>query len=244
MVIYIIACIASFIPSIGVFLWLRKRGDEVYKKVCNMAFRQGVLCVLPITLFSGVSYVLIRLTGVQDTNPLLYQALYTFIVLALAEESAKFLAFKKVLKKSEYEYSWLDLVAFMTIVSIGFGVIESVLYAIGASVPVVLVRGICVPHAGYGFIIGYFYGRGLKRGNKADKIIGFLLALALHGMYDFSLSDEFVALHEYIMFVALFLAIADIVLVIILIVFANKVKNNPEYVEPIQCNAHFIESNR
>ena len=47
--------------------------------------------------------------------------IYTFIVLALAEEIVKFLTFRKVLKDSDYPFSWLDLTITMVVVSIGFG---------------------------------------------------------------------------------------------------------------------------
>ena len=105
----------------------------------------------------------------------------------------------------------------MTIIGLGFGMLESVLYAIGATVPVVLIRGICVPHAGYGFLVGYFYGKGSKADKSALKWMGFLLAWLMHGLYDFSLSQEFIALNDNLAIVALLLAVLDIVLVLCLI---------------------------
>ena len=235
MALFIIACIASFIPFIGVFLWLRNslRKDIDYRKICDRSLLHGIISILQITLFSGVSYILLRLTRLQDANPLLYQALYNFIVLALMEELAKFLTFRKILKKTDYRYSQLDVVVIMTIVGIGFGMIESVVYAFGASIPVVLVRGICVPHAGYGFLTGYFYGKGLKTGNSIKMKAGFIISWFLHGLYDFSLSKEFMEINEYLMLVALALAVMDIALVIWLIIFANKAKKDEAYMEPI-----------
>ena len=81
----------------------------------------------------------------------LYQALCSFIALAFMEEMAKYLAFRQVLKKTDLPVSWLDAVVLMSIVGLSFGFIESILYAIGASIPVVLVRGITVPHDLYDF---------------------------------------------------------------------------------------------
>ena len=236
MVLFILACIVSFVPFTAVYLWLRNglRKDSDYRKLCDRSLLHGVISVFQIVLFSGVSYILLRVTKLQDYNPLLYQALYKFIVLAFMEELVKFLTFRKILKKTDYRYSQLDVVAIMVIVSIGFGMIESVTYAIGASIPVVLVRGICVPHAGYGFLVGYFYAKGLKTGNDFQKKLGFIIAWFIHGLYDFSLSDEFMALNEYLMLVALALAVLDIVLVIWLVVFANKAKKDEAYMEPMQ----------
>ena len=240
MLLFLIACVVSFVPCIALFLWLRKShvriGEEseiTFKEVCNKALRQGIFTVLPVLLFSAVTYVLLRLTRLQDSNPLVYQALYTFIVLALAEEVAKYLAFKRVIKKTDYPYSWLDLTILMTIVGIGFGLIESVIYAIGASVPVVLVRGICIPHAGYGYIVGFAYGKSLNEDRPVLRWFGFILSWLLHGLYDFSLSEEFVAINENLMFVALLLAVMDIVLVIMLIRFVKKARRRKAYIEPL-----------
>ncbi len=228
--LFVIACIASFIPYTALFLWLRsrRREDPSYKKLCGRALGFGVLSVLPVTLFSGISYVIVRLTGLHNANPLLYQAVYTVIVLALMEEFAKYLLFRRVVKKTPYPYSWLDMTVLMTIVGIGFGAIEAVVYSIGASVPVVLVRGICLPHAGYGFIVGYFCGKAEQNGKPIYKWIGFLISWLLHGIYDFSLSEEFLAINDNLAIVAVFLALADIFLVIKLIVFVNKAKKNEQ----------------
>ena len=102
----------------------------------------------------------------------------------------KYLTFRRTLEKTDYKVSWVDVAVLMTIVGIGFDLIESLVYAIGASVPVVLVRGICVPHAGYGFLVGYFYSKGVKEGNPTTKWMGFALAWLMHGLYDFSLSKS------------------------------------------------------
>lgn len=235
MLVFLLACVVSFVPFAALFLWLRNRRKEdiAYKTLCNKALGRGALCVLPVLLFSGVSYIALRLTGLHNTDKLLYQALYNFIVLALMEELAKYLGFRHVLKKSSYPFSWLDMTVLMTIIGIGFGAIESVIYAIGSSIPVVLVRGICMPHAGYGFLVGYFYGKSEKKGKPALKWLGFLLSWFMHGLYDFSLSEEFIAMNDNLVIVALLLAVFDIVLVFLLIRFVKKAEKNEICTQPL-----------
>ena len=186
MPVFLLACVVSFVPSVSLFLLLRNRlkEEDAYKKLCSQTLWQGAKCTLPVILLSGCSYIILRLTGLHNTNPLLYQALYKFIVLALMEEAAKYWGFKRILKKTDYAYSWLDTAVLMTIIGLGFGMLESVIYAIGASVPVVLVRGICVPHAGYGFLTGYFYGKGSKTGKPVAKWAGFLLSSSVLGLHE------------------------------------------------------------
>lgn len=235
MLVFILACIASFIPSVALFLWLRNRikDNDAYKKLCNQTLLQGVKCLLPVILLSGCSYIILRLTGLHNTNPLLYQALYNIVVLAMMEEIAKYQGFRHLLKKTDYAYSRLDTAVLMTIIGLGFGMLESLIYAIGSSVPVVLVRGICVPHAGYGFLTGYFYGKGSKSGKAIVKNSGFLLSCMIHGLYDFSLSEEFATINDNLVIVALLLAVLDIVLVLLLIRFVRKAKNLEDYTEPL-----------
>lgn len=227
----IIATIVSFIPFICIYLWLRNgvSKEESHRKLCDKALVQGFLAVLPVILLAIIFTALIFFTGVKSSNPLLYQALYTFFVLALSEEVAKYRMTTRLMKKYDHPYSWLDLTVLFTVVGIGFGMLESVIYAIGASVPVVLVRGICVPHVSYGFLVGYFYGKGLKTGNKITKLIGFAIAFLIHGMYDFSLTEEFMAINDNLVVVPLILATTDIVLAVIMIVFTRKARRREEY---------------
>ena len=104
MPVFLLACVVSFVPSVSLFLLLRNRlkEEDAYKKLCSQTLWQGAKCTLPVILLSGCSYIILRLTGLHNTNPLLYQALYKFIVLALMEEAAKYWGFKRTLKKTDY----------------------------------------------------------------------------------------------------------------------------------------------
>ena len=239
MILLILAIIVSFVPAVLLYRWLKNRikDDAAFRELCGSTLKKGILSVFPILLCSLVFQLIIRLIGVKESNPLLYEALYTFIVLALAEELVKYLAFRRTLQQTEYRVSWVDVTALMAIVGIGFDLIESVVYAIGASVPVVLIRGICIPHAGYGFIVGYFYGKSVKNGKPAVKWIGFLLAWLLHGLYDFSLSEPFIAINDNLAIVAILLALLDIVLVLLLVRFVKKAKKQAAYTEPLPAEA-------
>lgn len=226
MIILILALVVSLIPVLLLYWWLRNRvkDEDAYKTACSSALKNGVLCIFPVVLLSAIFNVIIRLTGIRDVHPLLYQGLYKFIVLALAEEIVKYRMFRRALKKTDYQASWLDAAVLLTIIGIGFDLIESIVYAIGESVPVILVRGICIPHAGYGFLVGYFYGKGVKNGNPATKWTGFVLAWLMHGLYDFSLSNEFQALNDNLAIIPLALVFVEIVLVILLIRFVRKMR--------------------
>ena len=122
------AIIVSLVPAIALYLWLknRKKDDVSFRELCGTALKRGILSVFPVLLCSAVFHIIIRLTGVKDANPLLYEALHAFLVLALAEELVKYLTFRRTLKNTDYKVSWVDVTALMTIVGIGFDLIESI----------------------------------------------------------------------------------------------------------------------
>lgn len=235
MIVLILAVIVSLIPITLLLLWLRKyrKGEEGFKKVFDRSFGRGVLSVLLVVLFSAVFYVLLRLSGLKDSEPLLYEALYTFIVLAFAEEAVKLLTFSRALRKSAWNCSWLDAIVLLAAVAIGFSMIESIIYAIGSSVPVILVRGACLPHVGFAFIVGYSYGKAKRTGKRSELWKGFAFSWFLHGMYDFSLSQEFLAVNDNLAIVALLLAAADLAFGIALIVFVRRHRTDEKYTQPL-----------
>ena len=98
--ILIVSIFVSLIPSIILYLWIKKKGkDDKFKEICKKAFTSGAIAVFPIILLSMTFDLIGKITGLEKSNPLLYQAYYNFITLAFAEELVKFLAFKYVPKK-------------------------------------------------------------------------------------------------------------------------------------------------
>lgn len=235
MLILILGFVVSLIPSLGVYYLLKNRlkDDPQYREACRGAFTQGVLCIFLILALSLGFSILKAVTGIFKDSPLLLAVFHNFIVLALAEELAKFIVFRKHLEKLDYAYSWLDMIAFMTIIGLAFGLAEDLVYAFGTSPGQMIVRGITAGHLGYGFVMGYFMGKGRKTGNKAWSVLGFVLPWLWHGAYDFGLSEEFLALSEDAAILSVGLALLDLVLLIITIVFVLRARKNPKYTDPL-----------
>ena len=238
MLLSILFFILSIIPSVLIFILLRKRQKDniQYRKKCNLSFISGLISVLPILLLSGILFVLstvMKFTLLKGVDILVYRAIYTFVVLALAEELIKFLTLRFVLKRKPYACSWADVVAFMVIIGTAFGLIEDVPYAIGASPIIMLVRGFTMGHVGYGFIMGWFYGKRLYTGKKKYAVISVLLPWLLHGIYDFSLTPELLEVNENLMFIALFMALLDIVMLILMIRFFVRSKKQERYMQSV-----------
>ena len=238
MLLYIIIFLLSIVPSVLVFILLRNRhkGDTLYRKSCTYAFISGLISVLPILILSAVLFIMnaaLKLTLLKDANILVYKAIYKFIVLAFAEEIIKYLVFRFVLKRKKYSYSWADITAIMVIVGTAFGLMEALPYAFDASPMIMLVRGFTMGHVGYGFIMGCFYGKRLYTGKKKYAVIAVLLPWLLHGIYDFSLTPELLEVNENLMFIALFMALLDIVMLILMIRFFVRSKKQERYMQSV-----------
>ena len=238
MLVSVLIFFASIVPAVLIILWLtnRRKEDVSYKKSCKSALFRGALSVLPILAVSGLLFLItgtLRLTLLRDAHILIYRAIYTFIVLAFAEELVKFLALRLLLKKKYNDYSWADIVAYMVIIGTAFGLIEDIPYAIGASPMVMLVRGITMGHVGYGFLMGWFYGKKLYTGKRRFGLTAFLLPFLLHGIYDFSLTQELLEVSDNFAVIGVAMALVDIVLLVLMIRFFRRSPEKVIYNEPL-----------
>lgn len=233
LLVYLGLLLIALIPSVLLYLWLKKKSTGESKEVCKKAFTSGILSCFPIILVSMVLHIVEKLLNIDEMNPILYNFYHTFIVLAFAEELVKFLTFKSLLKKNPHKYSWFNLVVFMTIIGIGFGAIENVAVAVGSNVIVMLIRGISMGHAGYGFIMGWFYGKMMKTGKKIYGYLSFIIPWLLHGLYDFGLTDELLKVNDNFAFISVSLELVCIIFVFVIIRFVKKREKSDTYTKPV-----------
>ena len=228
MLLSVIIFLLSIIPSVLIIVWMfkRRKEDLLYKKSCKGALGRGLLSVLPILLLSGALYFLnsfLKSTVFKGIPVLAYEAIYKFVVLAFAEEIIKYAMLRRTLKKGS-GYSWADVVAFMVIIGTAFGLVEDIPYALGADAMTMLIRGFTMGHVGYGFMMGWFYGKSLKTGKRRYDVIAVLFPWFLHGLYDFSLTEELTDINDNLMFIAFLMALLDVVLLILMIRFFVRVR--------------------
>lgn len=225
---------ATLIPTIIIYIWLKKCFKEKpgYSTTCRKALINGMLSTGPIILCSLFFYIIEALTGLRKAGGIPDLLYHAFLVLAFSEELCKFLFFRLTLKKTQCEASWFDITAWMTMIGMGFGISESIIYSFTMSPAQAIVRGITVGHGVYGFITGFFYGKALSTGKKQFIALGFLIPFLLHGLYDFSLSEE---LGDVFVFdlIAVTLAFSDLVLMIVMIIFFVKAKKKEQYLTPL-----------
>ena len=230
MLVLVLYFLISMIPAALLLLWLLKQKNmpEDYTENCKNSFKAGLFSTLLVIAMSGTLVVLGLLVRFRNDYPIAWQAYYKFIAIAFAEELCKYLAFRHVVK--EHNYSWLEYTIYMVFVGTGFEVLESIVYAFTTNPIQMLVRGVTMMHAAFAYVMGYYYGKSQYTGKKGWFILGFFISWMLHGWYDFTLSDELIALNDNWVFVPVTIALASIVLIIAFIIFVRKRRNTEMYI--------------
>lgn len=225
----ILAFAASLVPSILIFVRLKKLklSDLNYSALCTEALKAGFFCTLPIVLTSMILNIIE--VFIPFGNPVIKAAYHNFVVLALSEEANKYIALRRLLKKNPGDYSRLAVISFMVIVGIGFGLLEDIPYALGTNAVQMLVRGATIMHGIYGFILGLFVSDALVSKKTWYEAAGLVLVWMLHGLYDFTLKEEVLALSEAVMYIPVTLALISFVLVFVLLIFVHKAEKKEKY---------------
>jgi len=156
------------------------------------AFVLGIFSVIPALIFtSGWEQLgFVRTTGTLNT------LFYAFVVVALSEESAKYLMMRSFLYKRKAFNEPYDGIMYMVMVGMGFAALENLLYVFGQpsyaeSLAVGGWRAVTsIPaHGAFAVLMGFFAGRAKysKKGAPLLLLAGLLAAVFFHGAYDFFL---------------------------------------------------------
>lgn len=228
--VLIIAFIVSLIPAVFLYLWMRNkiRDDPQYKNNCRKALIRGLLTCIPVFLCSMILNIVMNVIF-KDRDSLLYIVLYNFLVLALSEEACKMFMMLKLKKDSEYQWSWLETMIFMTCVGIGFELLESGVYGLITNAIQMLVRGVTMMHAVFGMIMGYYWGKAEYTGNRIYYVLSFAVPWLFHGLYDLSLKETIIDINDFFLFLPFILVAINMIVLIRSIKFIRKNKDNPMY---------------
>lgn len=229
--ISVVILILSFVPAALLYFYLRgvRKGDKVFEKDCLELLLKGALCSCGVFLLSLVLTILFNVTGLYKISPLLTAALKTFFVFAFSEEFIKHSVVKKKVSKRQGKVSWLMLIAFGGIVGLGFHILESCVYALSTNAVQMIVRGLTLGHGAYGMLMGYYMGKYMHTGDKKDSVNALLIPMLIHGMYDFSLAEEFQALNDNLVFVPFIIVGIELFILFRMIFTVKKERNNPVY---------------
>ena len=231
MAVMVLVLLASFIPSVLLFLFLRKnKDDQEYRKTCDKLFWRGFLIAVGVTLLDAGVVLLWSMTGLGGKNAIVDLLFKTFIVNATVEETMKFLTGRKYVRKDLAKVSRLDVITYMAIAAMAFGLFEDILYMLQTNIGQILVRGFLMGHVGYGMMMGRLYGKGMKENKTVYKVLAVLVPILLHGLYNFSLGDGLPDVFAIIVVTETFITT---VYLIYSIFFIRKKRQDPEFTEAI-----------
>lgn len=176
--------------AIGSFVCLKDKYEREPFKHVLISFVLGILCAIPAVMMS----VFLGNIFPVDYKDLASVAIHAFIVVAFAEEFAKFLILKfYAYRQPEFNEPY-DGIVYGVIISLGFSAIENILYVAEGGMSVAILRMFtAVPaHASFGIIMGYYFGLAWqhKEFEWKYKLRGLLSAVMLHGVYDFFLMQQ------------------------------------------------------
>lgn len=143
----------------------------------------------------------------------LYNIILYFGIVALAEESSKYLMLKRRSWRSREFNCRYDGVIYAVFVSLGFALWENISYVMAYGTGTAIVRAVtAIPgHACFGVFMGVFYGaakayerRGHTGASKFLRILSVVVPALIHGAYDYIATSQTGTLHFVCFIVVLF----------------------------------------
>ncbi|MBQ3295052.1 MAG: PrsW family intramembrane metalloprotease [Erysipelotrichaceae bacterium] len=227
------ALLVGYIFPLTTYFYLRSLHgeDKEYKKDCWDLLWNGWLLGFPVFGFSLLCSLLFRLTGLGQKFPMVQIFFSDFVLKAGSEELMKYILARHIINKNRARVSFFDMMAYTTISAIGFEMMESVFYMFSTNVGQILVRGVTNMHAAFGLIMGYILASGYKKKTKNPLVLGLLIPILIHGIYDLCLNETFDDTYWGVL--SLLIAFICLVINIALFFFVRKHRNDPYYTEPL-----------
>jgi len=183
---------AAVAPSAALlyYFYTRDKYEKEPRKMLVKAFLIGGGLVVPV-LFIELS---LNIFDIAEAN--LLAAGYTaFVVAGLVEESSKFLFFFLCIWKHRDFNEMYDGIVYSVFISLGFATVENLAYVLSTGFSTAVVRSLtAVPaHALFAVVMGYYLGiaRFAKtRYRRKYIILGLIIPVLLHGIYDFILLSQ------------------------------------------------------
>jgi len=189
--IQLIAVPLAIAPGIGLclFIYFRDKFEKEPFKLLRNSFLFGMLSIIPAAIIE----LIFSAVGINENQGFFITLIYAFLIVAVAEESCKFFILKRyVYKKTDFNEPF-DGIVYAVMISMGFATLENILYVVQSGIGTAVLRMFtAVPlHAVCAIFMGYFVGRAKFSEHKARNLfLGLLIAVIIHGLYDFFLFQK------------------------------------------------------
>ena len=158
------------------------------KKFLNKLFFMGIISGLVVAIISVEGIILFpKLTNLNHIENYIVLIFYSYIFIALIEETFKFLMiYTGSYNSNEFDQAY-DIILYSIFVGLGFAAFENIIYVINnPSFNTILLRNItAVPaHISFQTIMGYYLYLSKSENQKVNIGLGILIPIFLHGTYD------------------------------------------------------------
>ena len=189
LLLYHVLLFLSVLPAalLIIFIYRQDKYQKEPFKSLFKAFFGGMLSVV----FTIITVRIIDYT--IGLIPYLNQTVFydSFITAGIPEELCKFLVFMIFIWNDKNFDEYFDGIVYASFVSLGFATVENIMYVMPGGIGTGIVRAlISVPaHFLFGVILGYFLSLAKFNSDKKGRyiIIGLLIAMAAHGLFDWLL---------------------------------------------------------
>ncbi len=191
LIIYIAAAV---VPAAFLLRYIYKM--DTYEKEPTYLLWQllgcGVLAALASIVLEMIGQTILNASPLTS-NTKVYILVLAFLIVAVIEEGTKFFfLYRRTWKDPNFDYRF-DGIVYSAYVSLGFAAFENIKYVFNYGLTVAFPRAfLAIPgHLGFSVVLGCFYGRARMAENRGDHskavtnmVVGYLLAVFLHGFYD------------------------------------------------------------
>ena len=208
-----ILILAAVIPA--VFLMVKVYRSDRIEKESGYLLRKLVVAGIISTLLALVEEKVGEwlLSCFVPENTWLYQIILYFVIVAIAEESSKYIFLKKQTWDNPEFNCKYDGVVYAVFVALGFALWENINYVLSYGFSTAIVRAVtAIPgHACFGVFMGAFYGfaKQYERIGRIDlsrryRKFAVVVSAFIHGCYDLILSVELPTIAFYTYTIAMF----------------------------------------
>lgn len=209
--IFALTLLLSIAPGllIAYFIFVQDRHEKEPIPLLTVCFGLGIAIFYVARISEGfMDELIIPFVERNKLNPnthfgvLFYSA---FIRTALVEELLKLVILLAIPFNHKQFNEPMDGIVYAVMIGMGFAIVENVIYCLPDDITLAIVRNFtAVPsHAVFGVILGYYVGLAkFDRENLYKNIlVGLLVAVAVHGLYDFFLFQRY---QDWLMILATF----------------------------------------
>lgn len=198
----------SIAPALAILLaiYFADKYDREPFKLLFISFMIGIVAIIPAIIFELIF-------GFMDQRENVFLIfIYAIWVVGFAEEGCKFFFLRTVPYIRPDFNEPLDGIVYGLAISMGFAAAENIFYVLNGGIGVGLLRMFtAVPmHAVCGIVMGYYVGLAKFSSHGSRKLLGtgLILAIVIHGLYDFFLIQQLWTGFAVLAFVVLIVGIA------------------------------------